>query len=85
MSTTEMDLAALEQNLLGWVTEWTEGDSSGELDPDANLGGSGLLDSMGLVALISYLEEQTGRSFNFGTFDAQRGTSVRALIDHCLA
>jgi acyl carrier protein len=85
MSTTETDLAALERELLDWVADWTEDEAPGELDADTDLGDSGLLDSMGLVALISHLEEQTGRSFNFGTFAAGRGTSVRALISHCLA
>ena len=79
------DNTGLEQDLLAWVADWTETEPAGALDPDTNLAGSGLLDSMGLVALISHLEEQTGTSFNFGTFDARRGTSVRALISHCLA
>lgn len=81
----DIDLAALEKNLLDWVRDWTEEGAAQEAGPDTDLAGTGLLDSMGLVALISYLEDETGATFDFGTFDADAGTSVRALIRHCLA
>jgi acyl carrier protein len=81
----DIDLTTLEKDLLDWVRDWSEGGEAQEAGPDTDLARSGLLDSMGLVALISYLEDETGATFDFGTFDADTGTSVRALISHCIA
>jgi acyl carrier protein len=82
---TDTDLAVLEQSLVDWVRDWTEEDRDAAIDPDTDLAGTALLDSMGLVALISYLEDQTERTFNFGTFAHSSEISVRSLIRHCLA
>lgn len=79
------DAAVLEKDLLDWVREWTEEDQpEAEIDAETDLSHSGLLDSMGLVALISYLEDQSERTFDFRTFDADSVASVRNLVRHCL-
>jgi acyl carrier protein len=82
---TDIDLAALERSLIDWVRDWTESDADTVIGPETDLAGTALLDSMGLVALISYLEDETGRTFDFATLAYGSAMSVRGLIRHCLA
>lgn len=77
-----IDVAALRQELIAWVLDWNDGAS--RVDPDTDLLATGLLDSMGLVGLVSFLEERADADFDFGTFDAGGVTSVDGLIQHCL-
>jgi acyl carrier protein len=75
----------MEKNLIEWVLDWNEGESSTEVNADTDLLASGLLDSMGLVGIVTYLEEQAGSEFDFSTFDPSESASVRSLIRHCLS
>lgn len=76
--------AELEKSLVGWVVDWIEeGDIA--IDPDTDLLEAGLIDSMGLVGLVTFLEEQTGVEFDFATFDPEAGASVHSLVRHCLS
>lgn len=45
---------------------------------------TGLLDSMGMVAYLSFLEDRTGRKFNLMTFNAGRAATIRQTVEHCL-
>ncbi|MEI5100730.1 hypothetical protein RB200_22140 [Streptomyces sp. PmtG] len=82
------DVAELEQQLVEWVERWIEGDVDDEgvslVTPVTNLSHTGLLDSMAVVGLISYLEEQAEAEFDFATFDPHHGVSIRGLIKHCV-
>ncbi|MEU2420827.1 acyl carrier protein [Streptomyces sp. NPDC007851] len=78
------DVSAVEKELVAWVVNWNEGEADTEVDAETELNETGLLDSMALVGLISYLEEQTDREFDFTTFDPGEGVSVRSLVGHCL-
>jgi acyl carrier protein len=80
-----VDMAAVEKLLVAWIEEWNEGEVEIEVVPEAGLLHTGLLDSMGLVGLITYLEEQTGTIFDFETFDPGADPSIRLLVRHCLA
>lgn len=73
----------LERELLDWVADWSEQEPGGALGPDTDLLGSGLLDSMGLVALIAFLEDRTGAGFDYGQFDPGAAASVRSLVEYC--
>jgi hypothetical protein len=39
---------------------------------------------MALVGLVAYLEDRTGQTFDFASFDAVEGTSIRRLVRHCV-
>ncbi len=78
------DVSAVEKELVAWVENWNEGEVDADVDAGTELAESGLLDSMALVGLISYLEERTDREFDYGTFDPGAGVSVRSLVEHCL-
>jgi acyl carrier protein len=78
-----IDIASLEKSLIAWVEQWNEGESQEPVDADTNLSGSGLLDSMAVVGLISYLEEQADTEFDFGSYHPGDGVTIRNLIEHC--
>jgi acyl carrier protein len=79
------DVSAVEKELVAWVENWNEEEEvDAEVDAGTELTHSGLLDSMALVGLISYLEERTDREFDYSTFDPGDGVSVRSLVGHCL-
>ncbi|ANP50999.1 acyl carrier protein [Streptomyces griseochromogenes] len=77
------DVAALEKLMVEWVERWIEGEAHAAIDATTNLSHTGLLDSMAIVGLISYLEEQADVHFDFATFDPQHGISIQGLIQHC--
>ncbi|MFF4414509.1 phosphopantetheine-binding protein [Streptosporangium sp. NPDC001559] len=77
------DMTALENDLVGWVARWNE-EADLVVEADTNLQGAGLLDSMALVALVAYLEDQTDTSFDFGSFNSSGGVTIRDLIKHCV-
>ncbi|KUJ41268.1 hypothetical protein ACZ90_68000 [Streptomyces albus subsp. albus] len=79
-----VDLAALEKDLVEWVLNWNEGEGEGSVDAETDLSASGLLDSMALVGLVTYLEDQTDSSFDFASFDPSEGTTIRRLVRHCV-
>ncbi|MER5515489.1 acyl carrier protein [Streptomyces sp. NPDC048417] len=74
----------LEQDLIEWVVNWNEGELDGDVDADTDLSSTGLLDSMALVGLVAYLEDRTGATFDFASFDPVEGTSIRRLVRHCV-
>ncbi|MCF3122479.1 MULTISPECIES: hypothetical protein [Streptomyces] len=78
------DVAAVEKDLVAWVENWNEGEVEADIRAETELTHSGLLDSMALVGLISYLEERSDREFDYATFDPGDGVSIRSLVEHCL-
>ncbi|GGO49478.1 MULTISPECIES: hypothetical protein [Streptomyces] len=78
------DAAQLEKLLVEWVERWIEGESGVVIGPSTNLSHTGLLDSMAIVGLISYLEEEADAEFDFATFDPIKGVSIQGLIKHCV-
>ncbi|MEU8953453.1 acyl carrier protein [Streptomyces sp. NPDC048518] len=78
------DVSAVEKDLIAWVENWNEGEAEADVDAETELTHSGLLDSMALVGLISYLEERSDREFDYSTYDPGEGVSVRGLVEHCL-
>lgn len=78
-----MDPAKLEQDLIEWVTEWID-ETEVEIEADTDLLGTGLLDSMGMVGMVVYLEDRADAEFDFSTFDPGESASIRGLIQHCL-
>ncbi|KUF12935.1 hypothetical protein AT728_37890 [Streptomyces silvensis] len=77
-------MAELEKLLVEWVERWIEGESETVIGPRTNLSHTGLLDSMAVVGLISYLEEQADAEFDFATYDPTHGVSIQGLIKHCV-
>jgi acyl carrier protein len=78
------DTEALHAELIEWVRSWHEDESTAEVDLDTPLLANGLLDSMGMVAFVSHLEERTDKSFDFSTYMPGPTASIRTLLDHCL-
>lgn len=78
------DTTALEQDLIEWVRQWSEGEAVGEIEADTDLALSGVIDSMAFVGLVSYLEEETGASFDFATFDPAGVVSIQTIIKHAV-
>lgn len=84
MSPDPQQAAPLEQELLAWIADWTEGEGAAVPGPETDLVAGGLLDSMGLVAMIAVLEERTGVTFDFESFDPTAQVTVRGLVALCL-
>ncbi|QEU96544.1 hypothetical protein [Streptomyces kanamyceticus] len=79
------DVSAVEKDLVAWVENWNEGEAEAtDVKAETELTHSGLLDSMALVGLISYLEERSDREFDYSTFEPGDGVSIRGLVEHCL-
>ncbi|SCL31001.1 phosphopantetheine-binding protein [Micromonospora inyonensis] len=79
-----VDVAALQKEAVEWVREWNEDDLPVDLDVDTPLLAKGLLDSMGMVAFVSFLEERFDLRFDFTSFVPGPNASIRTLLDHCL-
>jgi acyl carrier protein len=80
---TTADVQSLERELVDWVVQWNEDESDVEVTADTELSATGLLDSMALVGLVSYLEDRMDSAFDFGSYDPHGGVTVRTLIAHC--
>jgi acyl carrier protein len=78
----DIDTTTLHQELVDWVVNWNETDAA--ITADTPLVSSGLLDSMGLVAYVSFLEDRTGRAFDMMTFGSPRSATIRSTVQHCL-
>lgn len=78
------DITALEKSLVEWVVNWIDDEDDAGIDADTHLLSTGIIDSMGLVGLVTYLEEEAGTEFDFVTFDPGEDASIRSLIRHCL-
>lgn len=78
------DITALEKSLVEWVVDWIDDEDDVDIDADTHLLSTGIIDSMGLVGLVTYLEEEASAEFDFSTFDAGEDASIRSLIQHCL-
>ena len=74
----------LAEELVAWLADWNDGESPVEPGPDTDLLSSGLLDSMGLVAMIAFLEERLDLRFDFEVFDPTAHVTPRTLIALCL-
>jgi acyl carrier protein len=79
-----LDTTALEQDLVEWVRQWSEGETADEIEASTDLALSGAIDSMAFVGLVSYLEEETGVSFDFATFDLTGVVSIQTIIKHAM-
>jgi acyl carrier protein len=80
----DVDTTALHQELIEWIEDWNDGEAAVTVTADTPLLTTGLLDSMGMVAYLSFLEDRTGRSFDLMTFTAGRSATIRDTVDHCL-
>ena len=69
------------QLALGWVREsGRDGDvSPGDVDENTNLLFSGVLDSLGFVELLAFLEERAGLSFDLAELDPEEFTTIAGL------
>ncbi|MFD7503701.1 hypothetical protein ACWC5C_14560 [Streptomyces sp. NPDC001700] len=81
---TDTDVQTLEQDLIAWVARWNEDEADVDVTAETELSHSGLLDSMALVGLVSYLEDRTDSAFDFGSFDPEHGVTIRTLVTHCM-
>ncbi len=57
---------------------------SAEIDPELDLLGSGTLDSMGFIQLVTYIEELTGRELDLLEIDPDDFACVRGLCEFAL-
>ncbi|MEO3780197.1 hypothetical protein ABGB16_25930 [Micromonospora sp. B11E3] len=80
----EVDTAALHQELIEWIENWNDGEAKVAVTADTPLLTTGLLDSMGMVAYLSFLEDRTGRRFDLMNFTAGRSATIRQTVEHCL-
>lgn len=80
---TPHEVTELEKDILAWITDWNEGLAADSLEVDTDLLGGGLLDSMGLVGLISYVEDRTGTELDYADFDPGTEVTVRSILARC--
>ena len=79
-----VDAVGLEKEVVEWVVNWNEGEMVGDINPDSNLLGTGILDSMGLAGLVAYLEDRLDTEFDYSEVDLSGEVSIRMLVAHCL-
>jgi acyl carrier protein len=78
---TQQEVSPLEKDVLAWITDWNEGQTPGVVEADTDLLGTGLLDSIGLVGLIAFVEERTGAELdNADFFDPDTAITVRSIL-----
>lgn len=80
----DVDTATLHQELVEWIEKWNEGETDRPVTVDTPLLTTGLLDSMGMVAYLSFLEDRTGRKFDMMSFPGGRTATIRQTVQHCL-
>ncbi|HVH66982.1 MAG TPA: acyl carrier protein [Gemmatimonadales bacterium] len=73
--------AELVQSVIAWVRDKQRSGSlrDGEVLPDTDLVATGLLDSLGLIELVAFLEAQTGCTIDLTDVDPSEFSVVRGL------
>ncbi|MCI4066849.1 hypothetical protein MRQ36_31520 [Micromonospora sp. R77] len=80
----EVDTEKLHQELIEWIENWSDGETGVAVTADTPLLATGLLDSMGMVAYLSFLEDRTGRRFDLMGFTGGRSATIRQTVEHVL-
>ncbi len=81
-----MEMEQLVEQVRVWVKQKSrEIDSANaEIAPDTDLLGTGLLDSLGLIELVAFIEESTKRRINLLDIDPEQFTTIRGLCQTAL-
>ena len=87
MTAAEMTAAGLVAEVCAWVREQCEetGVTDVEISPDTDLLGSGILDSLGFIDLIAFIEESTGVQLDLMDIDPDAFSRVQGLCEFALA
>ena len=82
-----MDAEQLAERVRGWVQNKSRelDNVAVEITPETNLLGSGLLDSLAFIQLVTFIEEHTGRPVDLLDIDPEEFTSIRGLCSAALA
>ena len=75
----------LRRKVLEWVVEQGTGKSTMPIDETVDLIGSGALDSMGYIELLTYIETLIDRKIDVQELDASAFTSIQTLVSKVLA
>jgi acyl carrier protein len=79
------------EQLAGEVRAWVENKSREldngaiEIEPETDLLGTGVLDSLAFIDLVGFIEEQTGQPVDLLDIDPEEFTTIRGLCDAALA
>lgn len=81
------DLDKLVEEVCGWVSDRceSEGNEGVEITPEADLLGTGALDSLGFIELVSFIEETTGVALDLMEIDPDSFSQIRGLCRFALA
>jgi acyl carrier protein len=76
----------LTSEVLAWVEQnnRNRGENGGKIDPSMDLLSAGILDSMGFVDLIAFIEQKTGRKLELAELDPRDFTSIEGLLRSAL-
>jgi len=80
-----------ENDLIGLVVDWVENNSqnpdetNGGIEAGADLLSSGILDSVGFVELLVFVEEKTGRELDISEIDPEQFGTIGALCKYAIA
>lgn len=80
MTDTEIKVQDFIKNTIKDVTKHFGGTAS-DVDPDVNLVGKGILDSLGFVTLMSSIEQNFDIELDFGGADPERFTTIQGLVE----
>lgn len=72
-------MSAIEDQLIEWIKARHEEDGAVELDAATDLFETGLLDSLGFVAMVTLVEEMTGRVINMEKIRPENIHTVAAI------
>ena len=80
-----------EEELVSQVVEWVEsrnhnaGETNGRIESGTDLLAEGILDSVGFVELLTFIEEQTGRQMDLADLDPEEFAKIGGLCRHAMA
>ena len=76
-----MQMEQLVENVGAWVKQKSSEIDGGktEVTADTDLLGMGLLDSLGLIELVAFIEESTNRRIDLLDIDPEKFTTIRGL------
>ena len=86
MKAAMMDSDTLVKEVCAWVCERCEevGIDGIEIKPDTDLLGSGVLDSLGFIDLVAFIEESTGIQLDLLEIDPDAFSRVQGLCKFAL-
>ncbi len=79
------EMQALIETVVDWVRTNGINGARAELTPDTDLLSARLLDSLGLVQLVAFIEAESGGTIDFLELEPEQFTTIRGLCTVALS